>query len=135
MNRTRRPGPLRWLAYAFGAGLPAEYKDWVLHDVTTGTWQVRHLVRAAVQLAPIAILLYVFIPGAAWVRALAVLAGLILGFFYSVAYMYETAEHRSLKAGWPLGYAAGVRDEDKADERAAEKERYEERWRPQLPPS
>ena len=134
MNRPHRPGLLRWVAYAYGAGLPAEYKDWVLHDVTVSTWRLRHLARAALQLAPIAILLFVFIPGPVWVRAMAVLAGLILGFFYSVAYMYETAEHRSLKAGWPLGHAAGVRDAEHADERAAEQERYEARWRPQLPP-
>ncbi len=75
MSTTRRPGPLRWLLYAFGAGLPAAYKDWVLHDVSTRTWQLRHLARTTIQLAPIAILLYVFIPGQAWVRALAVLSG------------------------------------------------------------
>lgn len=135
MTGPRRPGPLRWVAYAFGAGLPVEYRDWVLHDVTTGTWQLRHLARTAVQLVPFAVLLFLFIPGPAWVKGGAVLAGLILGFFYSVAYMYETAEHRALKAGWPLGYAAGVRDADKADEREAERERYAQRWRGELPPS
>jgi hypothetical protein len=121
------------VAYAFGAGLPPAYKDWVLHDVTVRTWQLRHLARTAVQLLPIAVLLFVFIPGPAWVRAGAVLAGLILGFFYSVAYMYETAEHRAVKAGWPLGTAAGVRDADKVDEREAEKQRYAERWRSEPP--
>ncbi|MBN9113428.1 MAG: DUF5313 family protein [Pseudonocardia sp.] len=131
----RRPGPLRWLLYAFGAGLPAEYKDWVLHDVSVRTWQLRHLARTCVQIAPIAILLFVFIPGPVWVRALAVLSGLILGFFYSLAYMYETAEHRAVKAGWPLGTAAGTRDADKADEIEAERERYNQRWRTELPPN
>lgn len=131
----RRPNLFRWLLYTAGAGLPPENKDWVLHDVTVRTWQLRHLGRTAVQIAPIAVLLYVFIPGEPWVRLLAVLAGLILGFFYSVAYMYETAEHRAVKAGWPLGTAAGVRDEDRADEIADAQERYNERWRTELPPN
>lgn len=134
MDRPRRPGPFRWVRYAYGAGLPPEYQAWVLHDVTTGTWRIRHLARTAVQLAPIAVLLFVFIPGPAWVRGGAVLAGLILGFFYSVAYMYETAEHRALKAGWPLGHAAGVRDADKSDEREAARRRYAQRWRGEPPP-
>jgi hypothetical protein len=135
MEGRRRPGPGRWLLYAFGAGLPAEYKDWVLHDVTTRTWQIRHLARSAIQLAPIAVLLFVFIPSAPWVRFAAVCAGLLLGFFYSVAYMYETAEHRAVKAGWPVGTAAAVRDEPKAGAREDAERRYAERWRGQLPPS
>ncbi|AEA23869.1 DUF5313 family protein [Pseudonocardia benzenivorans] len=133
-GKPRRPGPFRWLLYTFGAGLPPEYRDWVLHDVTARTWQLRHLGRTAIQIAPVAVLLFVLIPGQAWVRALAVLAGLILGFFYSVAYMYETAEHRAVKAGWPLGTAAGVRNEDRAEELAADRERYNQRWRTETPP-
>ncbi|NMI01348.1 DUF5313 family protein [Pseudonocardia acidicola] len=128
-----RPGPIRWLAYAFGAGLPAKNRTWVLHDVTTRTWRLRHLARTAVQLTPIAVLLYVLIPGPAWVRGGAVLAGLLLGFFYSVAYMYETAEHRAVKAGYPQGAAAGVRDEAHAGEREEAQRRYAERWRTQPP--
>ena len=61
----RRPGPLRWVLYAFGRGLPAEYREWVLHDLTTRTWVLRHLLRTALQLLPFAVLLYVLIPGPA----------------------------------------------------------------------
>jgi Family of unknown function (DUF5313) len=84
----RRPGPVRWVLYAFGGGLPPEYREWVLYDVTGRTWVLRHLARTAVQLLPVAVALYVLIPGPAWVRGCAVLAGLLLGFFYSVAYLY-----------------------------------------------
>ena len=129
MSDVRAPNPGRWVLYAFGAGLPARHRDWVLHDVSTRTWQLRHFVRTTVQLAPIAVLLYAFIPGPAWVRAMAVLAGLILGFFYSLAYMYESAEHRVAKAGFPVGTAATARAYADREKNAAQQHRYEERWR------
>ncbi|WP_308282744.1 DUF5313 family protein [Pseudonocardia nigra] len=125
----RRPGPVRWVLYAFGNSLPSRYHEWVLYDVTVRTWALRHLVRTTVQLLPIAVLLYVLIPGPAWVRGCAVLAGLSLGYFYSVAYMYETTEHRAMKAGYPRGTAGEVRGRATAGERAAQEQRYAERWR------
>ncbi|OLM17523.1 MULTISPECIES: DUF5313 family protein [unclassified Pseudonocardia] len=129
MDEPHRPGPLRWLLYVFGAGLPDRHRTWVLHDVTVPTWQLRHLVRVTVQLLPIGVALYLLIPGPVYVRALSVLAGALLGYFYSVAYMYESAEHRVVKAGYPVGHAAAVRAEAGADERDAARERYERRWR------
>lgn len=129
MDERIRPNPVRWVLYAFGAGLPARHRTWVLHDVTARTWQLRHFARTTVQLLPIGVLLYVFIPGPPYVRALAVLAGALLGYFYSVAYMQESAEHRVMKAGYPVGHAAAVREAAVQDERAAARERYEHRWR------
>jgi hypothetical protein len=125
----RRPGPVRWLLYAYGRGLPPEYREWVLRDVTAPTWVVRHFLRATVQLLPFAVLLYVFIPGQPWVRGCAVLAGLLLGYFYSGAYLEETTEHRAVKAGYPRGTAKEIRGEKNADEREEEERRYAERWR------
>jgi hypothetical protein len=129
MNRIRRPNPARWLAYAFGAGLPARNREWVLHDSTARTWVLRHFLRTTVQLAPFAIALYVLIPGAPWVRGCAVLAGLILGYFYSAAYLYETVEHRVMKAGYPRGTAAATRAAAHPDEERERQARYEQRWR------
>jgi len=129
MTPLRRPGPARWLLYAFGRGLPPEYREWVLHDVTTRTWVLRHLVRTTVQLLPVAVLLYALIPGPAWIRALAVLGGLLLGFFYSVAYMYETTENRVMKAGYPRGTAGKIRDTRSAVPREEQARRYNERYR------
>jgi hypothetical protein len=129
----RRPGPVRWLLYAFGRSLPPEYREWVLHDVTARTWVLRHLLRSVVQLLPIAVLLYVLIPGPAWVRGCAVLAGLLLGFFYSIALLYETTEHRAVKAGYRRGTAAALRNQGGSAEREEQARRYAERWRT-LPP-
>lgn len=129
MDDRIRPNPLRWVLYAFGAGLPARHRTWVLHDVTARTWQLRHFARTTVQLLPIGIALFVLIPGPAYVRGLAVLAGALLGYFYSVAYMQESAEHRVMKAGYPVGTAEAVRAEAHQDETAAARERYESRWR------
>jgi hypothetical protein len=125
----QRPGPLRWLAYAYGARLPVRYREWVLHDVTTRTWAVRHFVRATLQLLPFAVLLYLFMPGGPVVRAAAVVGGLLLGYFYSTAYMFETAEHRAMKAGYPRGTAAEIRGRATAGDRAEAERRYRERYR------
>jgi len=131
---TRRPGPVRWVLYAFGRGLPARYREWVLHDVTARTWALRHLLRTAVQLLPVAVLLYLLIPGGVAARAGAVLAGLLLGFFYSAAYMYETTDNRAAKAGYPRGTAREIRDRRWAPARAEQERRYAERYRDSPPP-
>jgi hypothetical protein len=125
----RRPGPVRWVLYAFGRPLTPEYREWVLHDVTSRTWVLRHLLRTTVQLLPFAVLLYVLIPGPAWVRGCSVMAGLLLGYFYSAAYMYETTEHRVVRAGYPRGTAAEIRGRGDEAERAEQARRYDERWR------
>jgi hypothetical protein len=125
----RRPGPLRWLAYAYGAGLPPEYREWVLHDVTTRTWRLRHLARALAQIAPLVVLIYLLLPGPAWVRLMAVLGGALIGLFYSFVYMDESAENRTLKAGYPRGTATRVREEADAEGRAERERRYAQQWR------
>lgn len=133
METRRRPGVVRWALYAFGRGLPPEYRAWVLHDVTARTWVLRHLLRTAVQLLPFAVLLYLVVPGSASIRALAVGGGLALGFFYSMAYMYETTENRVIKAGYPRGTAGEIRDRRGAGGREEEERRYAERYRNQPP--
>jgi hypothetical protein len=130
---TSRPGPLRWLLYALGAGLPPRYREWVLHDVTTRTWVLRHVLRTTAQLAPVAVLLYLLIPGSSAIRAGAVAGGLALGYFYSFAYMYETTENRAIKAGYPRGTATELRGRRTSTVREAEARRYDERYR--RPPS
>ena len=105
-----RPPPHWWIWYAFGGRLPDRYRGWVLHDTTTGTWALRHVARALVQLAiPIALVL-LLVPGAVWIRAMAALGGLLLGMFFSVAYMPETTENRVVRAGYPAGTAQAGRD-------------------------
>lgn len=125
----RRPDPVRWVWYAFGGRLPARNRGWVLHDLTCRTWPARHLVRALVQVAPVAAVLLVVVPGSLVVRSAAVAAGLLLGLFYSFAYMHEIVEHRAAKAGYPVGTARAVQDAARARQRRAEAERYAQIWR------
>ncbi|MBO0848503.1 MAG: DUF5313 family protein [Pseudonocardia sp.] len=112
-----------------GGGLPRRYSGWVLRDLTRRTWVVRHLLRALVQVAPVVVVLLLVIPGTWYVRAAAVLAGLLLGLLYSGAYLYEISEHRARKAGFPVGTARLLRERANADKRRAEAERYARTWR------
>lgn len=125
----RRPNPVRWLGYAFGAGLPAAHREWVLFDVTTRTWPLRHFARTVVQLTPILLALYLLLPMAPWIRLGAMLAGALLGLFYSAAYMYEVAEHRAVKAGYARGSVAATRAAAHSDENREREQRYAQQWR------
>jgi hypothetical protein len=118
-----RPGVLRWVWYALGGSLPARYSPWVLHDTSTRTWAVRHVLRSFVQLAvPIALVL-ILVPGPFWIRGMAALGGILLALFFSLAYMTETLENRAKRAGYPAGSAQAARDRSGRDREAAESER------------
>jgi hypothetical protein len=106
-----RPAPHRWLWYAFGGGLPERHRGWVLHDTTTRTWWLRHVLRMLVQLAiPIALLL-AFLPAPWGLRLACAGGGVALALFYSVAYMPEAVENRVVKAGYPVGTATRYREQ------------------------
>ena len=112
---------MQWLWYALGGGLPRDLAPWVLADTTRRTWVVRHLVRAVVQLAPLLVVCVVFVPVPLAYRISAAAGGVLLGLLFSLAYMFETTEHRVTKAGYPSGTAGRVRDE------RVERERLERR--------
>ncbi|MBW0117502.1 DUF5313 family protein [Pseudonocardia abyssalis] len=126
---TLRPGPLWWLWYAMGGGLPARYRGWVLHDVSTRTWALRQMLRSVVQLVPFGILLVVLVPGELWVRLVAVLGGALVGLMYAASFVHLTTEHRSVKAGWAPGQAEAERERLTAPSREAAARRYAERYR------
>ena len=107
----QRPTPLQWVRYALGAGLPAELAPWVLADTTRRTWILRHLARAVVQLAPVIVLCLVLPPVPLSYRLSAAVGGLLLGLGFSLFFMEQTVEHRLVKAGYPPGTAARVREE------------------------
>jgi hypothetical protein len=130
----RRPGVARWLWYAFGGGLPARYRTWVLHDLTCRTWWLRHLARALVQVSPLVVILLIVVPGSLAIRVAAVVAGVALGLLYSGAYIIEISEHRVSKAGYPVGTAAAVREDGNQDELAAQADRYASTWRTEPSP-
>jgi hypothetical protein len=106
-----RPNPLRWVGYAFGLGLPARNRTWVLHDVTTRTWVLRHLLRSLVQIVPFAVLLYLVVPGEPALRLAAITMGALVGLGYSAVLVEAATEHRAIKAGYPEGFAAHTRHE------------------------
>lgn len=126
----QRPGPLWWLWYAMGGGLPARYREWVLHDVSTRLWPVRQVLRSMVQLVPVGVLLVLLVPGELWVRLVAVLGGALVGLMYAASFVHLTTEHRAIKAGHPRGAAQAARERLAAPGRAAASARYEERYRP-----
>jgi hypothetical protein len=120
-STARRPTALQWLRYAYGGGLPRELAPWVLADTTRRGWIRRHLTRAVVQMLPLVVLCVAVVPVPLSYRLSAAAGGLLLGLFFSVAFMTETTEHRVAKAGYPAGTAARLR------EQRAERERLERR--------
>jgi len=119
--RPQRPGPLQWIWYALGGGLPRELSPWVLADTTRRTWIVRHLTRAVVQMLPVVAICLFAVPVPLPYRLSAAVGGLLLGLMFAIAFMTETIEHRVAKAGYPPGTAARLRAE------RAERERVERR--------
>ncbi|HEV7212345.1 MAG TPA: DUF5313 family protein [Blastococcus sp.] len=109
--RDQRPNPLQWLWYALGGGLPRRLSPWVLADTTRRTWVVRHFARAVVQMLPLVVLCLAAVPVPFAYRATAAFGGLLIGLSFSMAFMTETIEHRTVKAGFPPGTAARLREE------------------------
>jgi hypothetical protein len=116
----RRPNPIQWIWYALGGGLPRELSPWVLADTTCRSWIVRHLTRAVVQMLPVVVLCLV-VPVPLAYRLSAAFGGMLIGLLFSMAFMTETIEHRTVKAGYPPGTAARIRAE------RAERDRVERR--------
>jgi hypothetical protein len=121
-----RPGPLRWIWYALGGRLPRRYAAWVLHDVTTRTWVLRHATRTMVQLAVPLALVLLLVPGAFWIRGMAALGGILLAMIYSFAYITEFCENRAVQAGFPVGTAQAERDRLAAGREVHERRRRQE---------
>jgi len=122
--RSPRPTPFQWVRYALGAGLPPELAKWVLADTTARTWVLRHLARALLQLAPVVALCLVLPPVPFSYRLSAAAGGLLLGLGLSLFVMEQTVEHRLVKAGYPPGTAARVREERAERDRAERHSRY-----------
>jgi hypothetical protein len=104
-----RPGPVRWLRYAFWGRLPERQAAWVLFDATCSTWVLRHVARlVTVAAAPVAAVI-VFLPGPLSARVLtAVVAGLG-GFLFAVVWVNEATEQRLTRAGWRTGLGPELR--------------------------
>ena len=125
----RRPGPIWWLWYAVGGGLPERYRAWVLYDASCSTWVLRHFVRAFVQVCVVAAPVLVLVPGPLWVRLAALLLGLLVGLQYALWFLDGSVERRVRRAGYPPEAAREAREALHAEERAAAAARYAARWR------
>ena len=99
-----RPGPLRWLGYAFGARLPTDYGPWVLHDLTARTWFLRQAARVFVQAAPLYGVLLVIglalVPVPWWTVVLVLTLGLAAGMFHGLSIAPESCEVHLVKHGF-----------------------------------
>jgi hypothetical protein len=104
-----RPGPLRWVWYAFGGGLPPKYSSWVLHDMTGRTWVLRHVLRAFVQLAIPVVLALIFIPASMPIRVLTVITAGGPSVLLMTLNITAMSEHRLIKAGYRPTIAEDIR--------------------------
>lgn len=125
--RGTRPNPAQWLWYAVGGRLPQRCNEWVLHDITCRTWAVRHFARGFVQMSPVLLLL--LLPGPLLIRVLSIVLGLLVGYFYSMSYMWQTTEERLVKQGYPRGLGAQTRRAAHAEQDARAKAAYERLYR------
>ena len=100
-----RPDPVRWLWYIFGGRLSPRYREWVLRDNTARTRWLRQAVRGTVQIVPLAVLMLVVMPFS-WLTGASILLGLLLGLWYSMAYINQSAERRLVKHGYEPGTLA-----------------------------
>jgi fatty acid desaturase len=113
-GQRRRPGPLRWIWYAFGGALGPRYRRWVLHDLTCGTRWGRQIARGVIQVVPLALVLFLVL-GFGWIVWVGVICGLVLALIYSAAYFGPSADYRLVKHGYPSGTAQrNLSERDKA---------------------
>ncbi|MEO9139524.1 MAG: DUF5313 family protein [Jatrophihabitans sp.] len=104
-----RPNPAWWFWYAYWGRLPQKYSIWVLHDVTCGSWVVRHIMRAlAAAVLPVSAIV-IFLPGALSLRALTAFIAGACAVLFATIWVNESVEHRLLQAGYRWGLGASIR--------------------------
>lgn len=116
-----RPGPVRWVRYAYGGRLPDRYRAWVLHDATDRGWLARFALQVVAEVLPwlvvAFVLLTVFTPvPVGWVLGALALA-LALSLFFTITSADELTEVRLVKHGFEPGTGKKRR-----------KERHVSRW-------
>ncbi|MDQ1745128.1 MAG: hypothetical protein QOE23_3467 [Pseudonocardiales bacterium] len=129
-SRRRRPNAVQWLWYCLGGRLPAHLSGWVLYDTTSRHWAMRQVVRSTMVISPLILVLLLAVPGPFWIRALSAFGGLLMSLLYSLGFLTETAEHRLVKAGYPAGTGAEVRQRRAVEQRTtATQQRREKMFR------
>jgi hypothetical protein len=122
-DRIVRPNFVQWLRYVYLGSVPAKNSAWVLHDATTGTWWVRHIVRYVVSLLPIVVLIIVLLPGELPIRIGVALVGLVGTALLTFGYMVDSTERKVEKAGFEYGIAAKMRQRKSVDNQSIVAER------------
>ncbi len=122
-----RPGPFRWLWYAFGGRLPERCREWVLNDLTCRSWVFRHLARVLAQ-QPVW-LLVLLLPLTWDVRWWAFALATSLSIFLSLLFTEDASERRVVKHGYPAGLARAIREEIPMADRRLVVARYAARYR------
>lgn len=109
----KRPNPVRWLYYQYGATLPARYREWVLHDATCRTWVLRVIVRGLVQLAPVMaglVLMLRGVVGGPWPLVLgSILLGVLVYLRFTLTVAADSVDSRLVRHGYPAGHGTTVR--------------------------
>lgn len=108
---SRRPNPLQWVRYVVTGRAPERLHEWVLHDVTSRTWVLRHCVRFLIQLLPLILLVVLVVPLPIGMRLGLAAVGVLGSVVFSFGYVVEGAERRVEKAGYPFGTAAKIRED------------------------
>jgi hypothetical protein len=124
----RRPDPLRWIWYTMGGSLGPRYREWVLRDLTGRSRWTRQVVRAAVQVVPLAVVLLLTL-GTVWITWVGVICGLVLALIYSVVYLDQSADYRLVKHGFPPGTLHRILSERDQAEHPDRMRRYIETYR------
>lgn len=109
----QRPGPLRWVRYAYGGRLPDRYRDWVLHDATSRAWLVRFAGVIVVEALPwlvagfLVLTLLTPLPIGLTIAALAL--ALFISLFFTLTSADELLEVRLVKHGFEPGTGKAIR--------------------------
>ncbi|SHG12918.1 hypothetical protein SAMN05443575_1450 [Jatrophihabitans endophyticus] len=122
----KRPPLAKLLRYEFGGTLPAEYRTWVLHDLTCSTWWLRHFGRTALLVVPLFTIYLVAMPGSLSLRLLSgfTFVGAVL--LYSFVNILVATDRKAIRAGYPTGRVSDVREQRSVDRhRASSYERRE----------
>jgi hypothetical protein len=110
VETVERPGLRSVLWYSIGGSLPPRYNIWVLHDVTSRTWVLRHFARVFAIIVPMSVIFFaVLVPtyGAAMAYAGVCLSGTL--FLAGLTTILIDTDRRAVRAGYPTDFAGAVR--------------------------
>jgi hypothetical protein len=110
VEKRERPGLRLLLWYSVGGSLPSRYNTWVLHDVTSRTWVLRHFARVFAIITPLSAAFFVFLVptyGAAAAYAGVCLTGTL--FMAGLTTVLIDTDRRAVRAGYLTNYATTLR--------------------------